>query len=109
MPLDKNEWSNIEVPPNWKKCTLRSCPYYLVLKGYECHFWDHVYRALQQATGSWLNHHNQIPCRKPCELSGPTSPHDIILTRGPQANNELLGEIINKLVESMPQIEISWE
>ncbi len=109
MSLDANEQNKIEVPPNWEKGALLNCPYYLTLEGYAYHFWDQVYIALREATDSWPNHHNQGPCRRPCETSGPISAHDILLTRGIQANNASLGEIINRLVKSMPQIEVSWE
>lgn len=109
MSLETNEQSKIEVPANWRKGALRNLPYYLTLESYPYHFWDAVYAALRQATDSGLKHHSQGPCRKPCETSGPISSHDILLTRGTQANNKLLGEIINELVKSMPQIELSWE
>lgn len=109
MPLDTQEQKKIEVPPDWRIGALLNCPYYLTLKDCKYPFWDGVYMNLQRATGSWLRHRNQGPCRRPCETSGPTSSHDILLTRGTQADNEFLGTIINKLIESMPQIQVDWE
>jgi len=109
MSLERKEQSKIEIPPHWRSGILLNCPYYLSLKGHQSHSWDNVYFALQQATDSSLNHINQGPCRRPCETSGPTASHNILLTRGPRSNNKLLGRIINSLVESMPEIEITWQ
>lgn len=109
MPLDTKPEDGVEIPPKWKKCVLRNCPYYLTLEGYQPRFWDEVYLALQRTSDSFLEYKPQGPCKRPCEMSGPTSPHDIALRRGKNADDTALKEIINKLVISMPQIEVSWE
>lgn len=109
MPLDVKESTGVEVPLKWKKCTLKNCPYYLTLKDYPYHFWDQIYIALGRATGSGLGHHIQGHCRRPCEDTGPTSSHDVILTRGTRANDQDLARMLDALVDSMPEIGVVWE